>query len=130
MRLKASHPIAGFPPVVPSRRAVSRQDGVSSLKLPGPVNTAPGLFRKKSQGWSDAARQGRSKAATAKADEFAREMQPIIAALRSEGFVRDSEFRDVLNKLRIRTQRGCDWTGQSIRNLLERIERLEPGASE
>lgn len=59
------------------------------------------------------------------ADTFARELAPVIKAIRAEGRTTLRAIAADLNRRAIRTRRGARWHVSNVRNLLARIEGRE-----
>src|SRR4051812_33774973 len=72
---------------------------------------------------AEAGRVGR-KVQSAVADEFTRNVLPVIDALRSAGAVTLEAISCGLNRQGIRTARGKQWYASSVLNLLARIEQF------
>ena len=58
-----------------------------------------------------------------RADEFADQVAPIIAQIRSEGYTTIEAIRDELNRRAVPTARGGRWHQATVHNLVKRIER-------
>jgi DNA invertase Pin-like site-specific DNA recombinase len=58
---------------------------------------------------------------TANADAFARDLQPVIAELRSGGATSLRDLAEALNDRGIQTRRGGKWHVSNVRNLLARL---------
>ncbi len=56
------------------------------------------------------------------ADDFARDLLPVIERLRSEGSTSLNAIADGLNSGGFQTPRGGQWYATSVRNLLARVE--------
>jgi DNA invertase Pin-like site-specific DNA recombinase len=63
--------------------------------------------------------------AQAAADEHARNLLPLLHALRAEGTITISAITRSLNDRKITTARGSQWHVSSVANLLARAEKLE-----
>ncbi|OZB51376.1 MAG: resolvase [Stenotrophomonas sp. 14-69-23] len=59
------------------------------------------------------------------ADEFAKGMRPVLAVLRHDGLSSYADIARGLNRRGIATQRGKEWTPTGVRNVVERINRLQ-----
>lgn len=62
----------------------------------------------------------------AKADAFADTMLPLIRKVQADGAASLRDIARALNERNIRTARGCEWTGASVRNVLVRIATADP----
>jgi len=60
------------------------------------------------------------------ADVFAAGLAPVIAAIQAEGHTTLRAIADKLNAQAILTRRGRRWHVSNVRNLLKRVERLDP----
>ncbi|MEG3193182.1 recombinase family protein [Lysobacter sp. D1-1-M9] len=74
----------------------------------------------------NAAKQARSasKFAVEKADRFAESVSPHIAAMSATGSPPLSRIAALLNKQRIETQRGRQWTATGVKNVIARAKRI------
>jgi predicted Zn-dependent protease len=66
---------------------------------------------------------------TANADAFAADLAPVLETIRSEGHTTLRAIAGELNARGIRTRRGGRWHVSSVRNLLDRLERISGPAS-
>lgn len=64
-------------------------------------------------------------ALVANADDFARSMAPAIHALLAEGLRTPTEITAALNEDGVPSSRGGRWLPTTVRNLLDRLEKLE-----
>lgn len=64
------------------------------------------------------------RAAMAKADAFARFIEPRIKSLRSNGVTSLVQIASALNAVGVRTQLGKSWTPTGVSNILRRLESL------
>ena len=62
------------------------------------------------------------KVRTAKADEFARRIAPIIADIRDGGIDTAKGIARELNERDIEASRGGTWSGKQVRRVLARLE--------
>ncbi|MDE2403800.1 MAG: hypothetical protein KGM17_03670 [Sphingomonadales bacterium] len=72
------------------------------------------------------ARRKGAEANRRKADEFMREMLPVIEAIRREGKASCNAIALGLNQRGLRTARGGAWTGAAVRAVLNRAGASEP----
>jgi DNA invertase Pin-like site-specific DNA recombinase len=104
--------------------SIRTKDGLAIAKAKG---TKLGNPRKRTQivkgekrtGWDDALSMGRE-VITAKADQFAENVFPIIEAVRSSGVETLQGIADALNNRGIKTRRGGDWYPTTVKNILKR----------
>ena len=59
-----------------------------------------------------------------RADEFAAQVAPTIAQIKSEGYTTIEAIRDELNRRDVPTARGGRWHQATVHNLVKRIERI------
>jgi len=64
-----------------------------------------------------------------KADRHAANLKPVIDALKAEGVTSLNEIAKSLNKKGMLTQRKGRWHKTTVKNLIERIEKLSNGAN-
>lgn len=64
-----------------------------------------------------------------RADAFAREMAPVVAALRAEGFATLEALCGELNRRRVPTSRGGRWHLPTVHRLVKRLDRLEEAST-
>jgi DNA invertase Pin-like site-specific DNA recombinase len=64
-------------------------------------------------------------AAQAAADEHARNLLPLLRALRTEGAITIGAITRSLNERKTTTARGSKWHVSSVANLLARAQKLE-----
>lgn len=68
----------------------------------------------------DEARERAADVIGAKADQFAENILPVVAAIQSSGVKTLGAIAEALNRRGIRTARGKTWHGSTVRNLLRR----------
>lgn len=68
----------------------------------------------------DEARERAAAVIGAKADQFAENILPVVAAIQSSGIHTLGAIAEALNRRGIRTARGKTWHGSTVRNLLRR----------
>ena len=88
-------------------------------KLGNPRKQTQTVKGEKRTGWDDALSMGRE-VITAKADQFAENVLPVIEAIRSSGVETLQGIADALNNRGIKTRRGGDWYPTTVNNILKR----------
>jgi DNA invertase Pin-like site-specific DNA recombinase len=69
------------------------------------------------------------RAAVAAADSHAADLEPVIASLRNEGIVSLGAIAAALTERGMRTPRGGQWHKASVRNLINRIDAIDPATA-
>ena len=96
------------------RARISRRtkDALQALKAKGvPLGNRTNL---------DEARERAADVVGAKADQFAENILPVVAAIQASGIHTLGAIAETLNRRGIRTARGKTWHGSTVRNLLRR----------